>query len=272
MATSNSRLTGKVAIITGGARGIGEAAVRLFVENGAMVVIADILDEEGKKLAEEMGAHTCAFHHCDVAVESDIEALVAFTVSKWGKLDILYNNAGITCIGQGEDVLNMDMDKFDRIMSTNLRGMALGVKHAAKAMVNAGTRGVIICTGSTTSVMAGMAPVAYTVSKHAILGLVRAAASDLGKYGIRVNCVSPAPVTTPLLLEHFRHASGNQNVSMEDARAWCDSFSNLKGHSLTPLDVAMSALYLASDDSSFVSGLNLIVDGGFTITSHIFEK
>ncbi|KAH7373538.1 hypothetical protein KP509_17G061200 [Ceratopteris richardii] len=120
--------------------------------------------------------------------------------------------------------------------------------------------------------MAGMAAVAYTVSKHAVLGLVRAAASDLGKYGIRVNCVSPGPVTTPLLLNDFRHFSGNKNSSMEDARAWCDSSSNLQGHSLTPLDIAMSALYLASDDSNFVSGLNLVVDGGFTITSHSFEK
>ncbi|KAH7373413.1 hypothetical protein KP509_17G054600 [Ceratopteris richardii] len=236
-----------------------------------MVVIADVLDEEGKKLAEEMGAHTCAFHHCDVTVESDIEALLHFTVSKWGKLDIMYNNAGILGNAVSEDVLNMDMDNFDHVMSVNLRGMALGVKHAANAMVNAGTRGVIICTGSIATVMAGLSPVAYTISKHAILGLVRAAASNLGKHGIRVNCVSPSAVLTPLAMDHFHRLFGNQNLSMEVIQASCDNSSNLKGHSLTPLDVAKAALYLASEDSNFVSGLNLIVDGGFSITNHSFE-
>ncbi|KAH7373418.1 hypothetical protein KP509_17G054700 [Ceratopteris richardii] len=229
------------------------------------------MDEEGKKLAEEMGADTCAFHHCDVAVESDIEALVAFTVSKWGKLDIMFNNAGIRGTAKGEDVLNMDMNDFDHIMSINLRGVALGVKYAANAMVSAGTRGVIICTGSVASVMAGMSPVAYTIAKHGVLGLVKAAASNLGKHGIRVNYVSPAAVITPLLLVHFRHLSGNPDLTMEQVQGWCDSLSNLKGHSLTALDVAKSALYLASDDSSFVSGMNLVVDGGLSITNHSFD-
>lgn len=272
MASAFKRLEGKVAIITGGASGIGEASVRLFVENGAMVVIADVQAEKGAQLAHDVGTHTCVFRHCDVTLESDIEALVAFTISKWGKLDIMYNNAGVLGNAVAEDVRNLDMADFDRVISVNVRGMALGVKYASKAMVDAGTKGVIICTASVSSILGGMAPVAYTVSKHAVLGLVRAASSDLGKYGIRVNCLSPWGVLTPLLVDHLRQAFENPALSVEEARASRDSHANLRGHSLSALDIARSALYLASDDSAFVSGLNLIVDGGFTATNHSFDS
>ncbi|KAH7431617.1 hypothetical protein KP509_08G056900 [Ceratopteris richardii] len=236
-----------------------------------MVVIADVQDEIGKNLAEEMGAPVCVFRHCDVTVESDMEGLVDFTISKWGKLDIMYNNAGILGTAVNEDVHNLDMADFDRVISVNVRGMALGVKYASRAMVNAGTKGVIICTASVSSVLAGMAPVAYTVSKHAVLGLVRAASSGLGKHGIRVNCLSPWAVATPMLVNYLRDTIKDPTLSEEDAKASRDAHSNLHGYSLSALDIAKSALYLASDDAAFVSGLNLIVDGGFTATNHSFD-
>ncbi|MCO5595755.1 hypothetical protein L7F22_049803 [Adiantum nelumboides] len=272
MANALKRLEGKVAIITGGASGIGEASVRLFVENGAMVVIADIQDEKGTQLAQDVGTQVCVFRRCDVTLESDMEALVAFTVSKWGRLDIMYNNAGVLGDAVAEDVHNLDMADFDHVISVNVRGMALGVKYASKAMIDAGTKGVIICTASVSSVLAGMGPVAYTISKHAVLGLVRASSSDLGKYGIRVNCLSPWGVVTPLLVNHLRQTFENPALTADEVRASRDSHSNLQGHSLSAFDIARSALYLASDDSPFVSGLNLIVDGGFTATNHSFDS
>lgn len=246
--------------------------MRLFVENGAMVVIADIQDEKGAQIVDSVGHEICVYRRCDVTLEADMEALVAFTVAKWGKLDIMYNNAGILGNAVSEDVRNMDMTDFDRVISVNVRGMALGVKYASRAMVDAGTKGVIICTASVSSILGGMAPVVYTVSKHAVLGLVRAASSDLGKFGIRVNCLSPWGVLTPLLVNHLRDAFENPSLSIEEAQASRDSHANLLGHSLSSLDIARSALYLASDDAAFVSGLNLIVDGGFTATNHSFDS
>eukprot|EP00250_Pteridium_aquilinum_P020771 c24941_g1_i2 orf=110-934(+) len=264
------KLEGKVAIITGGASGIGEATVRLFVSNGAFVVIADIDDDKGAQLANEVGRRAAAYKHCDVSLEHEVEELVAFTIEKWGKLDIMYNNAGIVpgnFTTTLEDVRALNMHEFDCVMSVNVRGMALGIKYASRAMVEAKTKGSIICTASIASIMAGLTPVSYTVSKHAIIGLMRAASSDLGKYGIRVNCVSPYLVATPLGLKAF----GDQSSSLMKIQALSDSKSNLAGHSLTSSDIARTALYLACDDAAFVSGLNLVVDGGFTATNHSFN-
>eukprot|EP00250_Pteridium_aquilinum_P003144 c13475_g1_i1 orf=196-1038(-) len=266
------RLAGKVAIITGGASGIGETSVRLFVENGARVVIADIQDEKGVQLANQMGSDAAAYKHCDTTQERDVEALVAFALQKWGKLDIMFNNAGILGKCASHEVASMDMADFDHVISVNVRGMVLGVKHASKAMVDAKSKGSIICTSSTSSVTGGLAPVPYTVSKHAVLGLMRSASSDLGKHGIRVNCISPAAVVTPLALRYLREASSNPSLTIAEAQRVFNEGNNLAGHCLSTLDIAHASLYLASDDAAFVSGLNLVVDGGITATTHVFQS
>ncbi|KAI5062848.1 hypothetical protein GOP47_0021395 [Adiantum capillus-veneris] len=265
------RLEGKVAIVTGGASGIGESTVRLFVENGAVVVIADIQDDRGSTLVGELGPHIVAYRHCNVSIERDMENLVKFTLDKWGKLDIMFNNAGILGKSMTSDATNVDMDDFDHVMSVNVRGIVLGVKYASKAMVGANIKGSIICTSSVAGIQGGVASMAYVVSKHAILGIMRAACSDLGQYGIRVNCVSPSAAITPLSLSFFRQALSNPLLDKESIQGILDNNHNLVGHSLSTLDIAFASLYLASDDSKFVSGLNLVVDGGTSSTSQMFK-
>lgn len=262
------RLEGKVAIITGAASGIGEAAAKLFVENGAFVVVANIQEELGHKVVASIAGpdvDRAIYKKCDVTVEKQVEETVAFAIEKYGTLDIMYINAGI--LGPMDSILDMDMeDGFDRTMAVNLRGPALCIKHAARAMVKRQVRGSIICTASTASVLGGMVPIAYNTSKHGLVGLVRAAASELGKHGIRVNCVSPYIVATPLALS-WSSAMGINNAS--GIEALVSSMANLKGVALKAKHVAEAALFLASDESSvYVSGHNLVIDGGFTVVDN----
>ena len=264
------RLESKVAIITGGASGIGEATARLFVENGALVVIGDVQDDLGTHLVEELGHHVAMYKHCDVTLESDMEELVTQTLKKWGKLDIMFSNAGILS-NVKFGMQNVDITNFDNVMNVNLRGMVLAVKHASKVMIETKTRGAIICTSSITSVTASIASIEYTISKHGLLGLMKGAASDLGKYGIRVNCVSASPVMTPIFMKMFRDLIGKPSLSELEIQELINSKNVLVGHSFSTLDVAQSILYLASDEAAFVSGHNLIIDGGITITDQTYQ-
>ncbi|KAG5545790.1 hypothetical protein RHGRI_018075 [Rhododendron griersonianum] len=260
------RLEGKVAIITGAASGTGEAAAKVFVENGAFVVVADIQEELGLKVVASIAGpdHRAIYKNCDVTVEKQVEETVAFAIEKYGTLDIIYSNAGI--LGPMESILDMDMEKgFDRTVAVNLRGSALCIKHAARAMVKRQVSGSIICTASSASILGGLGPVGYTASKHGLVGLVRAAASELGKHGIRVNCVSPFFVATPLVMPGMS-AAGIKDPSAAEALA--SSAGNLKGIALKANHVAEAALFFASDESVFVSGHNLAVDGGFTVVDN----
>ena len=257
------RLEGKVAIITGGASGVGEATTRLFVENGALVVIGDVQDDLGTHLANELGGHVVVYKHCDVTLESDMEGLVAQAMTKWGKLDIMFSNAGIHRMVKG-GIQNLDITNFDNVMNVNIRGMVLAVKHASKVMIETQTRGAIICTSSMASVTASVASIDYTISKHALLGLMKGAASDLGKYGIRVNCVSPSTLVTPLCLNYFCDDSGGYSLQPHVVQDFVNSLNVLVGHTFSTSDVAKAVLYLASDDAAFVNGHNLVIDGGIT--------
>lgn len=252
-----SRLEGKIVVITGGASGIGAEATRLFTEHGARVVITDVQDELGRKVAVSIGEDKVSYFHCDVRNETEVQNAVKFTVEKHGRIDVLFSNAGVP--EPLVDIRDLDLEAFDRVMAVNVRGAAAFIKHVARAMVERKTRGSIVCTTSVASVIAGtVVPHGYAASKHALVGLIRSAAGDLGKHGIRVNGVAPFGVATPFVCETYKmEASEAEEVFSETA--------NLKGIVLKARHVAEAALFLASDDSAYVSGHNLLVDGGFSV-------
>ncbi|KAG9459088.1 hypothetical protein H6P81_003596 [Aristolochia fimbriata] len=257
------RLEGKVAVVTGGASGIGASTVRLLHREGAKVVIADIQDELGRAIAAELGPSDeqhCVFVHCDVTKETDVRDAVDAAVSRFGKLDIMFNNAGVVDPWK-PSIRDNEKSDFERVLAVNVTGVFLGIKQAARVMVPA-RRGSIVNTASVSGVHGGVASHAYTCSKHAVVGLTKNAAVELGEHGVRVNCVSPYLVKTPLTEGFFKPKPGKGG---DGSKKPTQMYTNLEGVELEAEDIAEAVLYLGSDESRYVSGHNLIVDGGFTI-------
>ncbi|WP_217587106.1 SDR family NAD(P)-dependent oxidoreductase [Lentibacillus saliphilus] len=244
------RLENKVAIVTGGSSGIGEWTVREMVKEGAKVVIADINEELGQKLADELnqdGKHT-VFQFVDVSKEDDIVSMVNRAEAEFGKLDIIFSNAGI---GAMHPSTELDYEDWQRIISINLDGVFLCAKHAIKAMQKTGGGSVINCS-SILGHVGQAATAAYTAAKGGVTNLTRALAVEYAKENIRVNAICPGYVDTPIL--------DGVEPEMKEALISLHPIGRLG----RPEEIAKAAVFLASDEASFVIGANLLVDGGYT--------
>ena len=249
------RLQGKVAVITGGASGIGEGTVRRFIDEGAQVVIADIQDGPGESLASEFGS-VAHYVHTDVAENSDIARAVDLAVSKFGRLDIMFNNAGI--VGTVGRIAETDVEHWDRTVDILLRGVFLGMKHASRVMVPQGS-GVILSTSSTAGVIGGLGPHCYTACKHAVIGLTRSVASELARHGIRVNAIAPGNTVTAMTSSVMTGDPSDIDKATEYIAA-----SSLLGIAGLPADIANAAVFLASDEARYITAHTLVVDAGQT--------
>jgi NAD(P)-dependent dehydrogenase (short-subunit alcohol dehydrogenase family) len=248
------RLEGKVAAITGGASGIGAGTVRRFVEEGARVLIADLDQAKGEALAAELGAGA-AFLRTDVSKEEDVAAMVAEITDRFGRIDVLFNNAGFG--GALGPIESTSLADYDLTMDVLLKSVFLGMKHAAPLM-KAQRSGSIISTASVAGIRAGYAPHLYSVAKCAVIHLTRTVALELGEHGIRVNVICPGFIATPL-------AAGRPDADesqIDELRA-SGASSQVLGRVGEPRDIANMALFLASDDSEWITGREFVVDGGF---------
>ncbi|XP_078152886.1 zerumbone synthase-like [Carex rostrata] len=268
---SERRLEGKVALIIGGISGTGEATVRLFIKHGAKVCIADDIQDNklGEQILESLSSGTHAharFIHCDVTKEDGISKAVDFTVETFGTIDIMVNNAEITG-NIVPDIREFDIREFKKVFEVNVNGVFLGMKHAARVMIPRG-KGSIISIASVASTIGGVGSHSYTGSKHAVVGFTKSLAEILGRHGIRVNCVSPYAVPTGVTPLHLKPGDHQRNGdAVKGFFEAVEPHANLKGADLEADDVAEAMLYLASDEARFVSGLNLVLDGGFTVYS-----
>ena len=257
----NERLKGKVAVITGAASGIGAATAKTYVEQGARVVLGDIQDLPGEALAASLGGSAHAvFRHCNVTNEAEVEALVEAAVSEFGQIDVMFNCAGI--VGAVGPMSTTPADEWKLTIDIMINGVFYGMKHASRHMKEAGS-GSIISMSSTAGVMGGLGPHAYTAAKHAVVGMTKNLAAEVGGFGVRVNCIAPAGMATPMVAEVI--TGDHQNL--DDTIAALAEGSPLRGRAGLAQDVANAALWLASDESGYTSGLTLTVDAGATTGS-----
>jgi 3alpha(or 20beta)-hydroxysteroid dehydrogenase len=243
-----ARLAGKVALITGGSRGMGAAEARLFVEHGAQVAIADVLDAEGEVLAKELGP-SARYIHLDVTDEQSWAACVDDVVQSFGALDVLVNNAGVASLAP---IVDTTTDEYLRVVGVNQLGVFLGIRTAIPAMTTAG-RASIVNISSIEGIGGTPATIAYSASKFAVRGMTKVAAIELAPLGIRVNSIHPGGVRTPML----DPIGGVQVVARVEPLIPMQRLA-------TPEEIAPLALFLASDESSYCTGSEFVADGGIT--------
>ena len=246
--SDGTTLAGKVALITGGARGQGAAEGRMFTDAGATVVLADVIDADGAATADALGAQ---YVHLDVASEEEWETVVADIVATHGRLDILVNNAGIFRAAQ---LVKETVAQWEQVLAINQTGVFLGMRTGAQAMIAAGNGGSIVNISSVAGLTGQFGSMSYSASKWAVRGMTKVAAKELGRYGIRVNSIHPGLIETPMTADF-------PAVVNEEKRR--------KNERLTPLgrlgtadDIASMALFLAGDGSSYCTGQEFVVDGG----------
>lgn len=250
-----AELDGKVAVITGGASGIGERSVRLFAEEGARVVIADMQVERGQALAAELG-DVATFVEVEVRSEEQVKSAVDTAVSKWGRLDCIFNNAGFGgVLGPVEDT---PVDEFDMTYDVLVRGVFLGMKYAAPVMKKQKS-GSIINTGSIAGLHSGYSPHAYAGAKSAVIHMSKSVAMELGEHFIRVNAICPGFIATPLAA----NTVGKSDELVDRVKPAFEKTQAIPRAGI-PDDIAQMACWLAGDRSTFVTGQAMVVDGGLT--------
>jgi len=249
------KLKDKVAVITGGACGIGAGTAALFVQEGASVVLSDLNTDAGRALADRLG-DKARFINADVTREEDVAATVDLAVAEYGRLDCMVNNAGI--VGAIGSIKDISVEAWDTSIAVILRGVFLGMKHAARVMIPQKS-GCILSLSSTAGVAGGLGPHAYTAAKHAVVGLTKSVGSELAKHGIRVNAVAPGNIATEMTAALLTGDPANKEMT-EQAIAGISPL----GISGLPLDVAHALLYLACDEARYVSGHTLVIDAGQT--------
>ena len=253
------RVSGKVAVITGAASGLGEATARLMHAEGASVILTDIQDDRGRRVAAELGDRA-RYLHCDVTAEADVAGAVDTAVREFGQLDCMFNNAGI--IGAHGGIDEIPLEEYEFTMAVLLRSVFLGLKHAARVMKPQHS-GVILNTTSIGGLQGGLGPHVYGAAKGAVIALTRNVAAELGAWSIRVNAIAPGKILTPM---NAATIVGDPDA-MDEAREAFRTRTPLRGRIGVADDIAQAALWLASDDAGFVSGHILVVDGGLTTGS-----
>ena len=248
------RLKGKTVIVTGGAGGIGRAGVELFAAEGAHVIIADIDEKTGRETASAAGAE---FVRCDVSKSEDVQKVIA---AANGKLDVLYNNAGVFWNGRDGRITDIDETVWEKVIAINLRSVFLFCKYALPLLMKNG--GTVINTASSAGVIGIPDCDAYTATKGAIVQLTKSMAAEYGRYKVRVNCIAPAAIMTPMMRQ-----SNPENSTFDEER-FLKLRTPLRRYG-TPEEIAKVALFLASDESSYLNGAIIVADGGITINGDL---
>ena len=252
-------LEDKVAIITGGTSGIGKRTAEIFAEEGAFVLIAARREDYGRKLADRLGDKV-DFLKTDVASETDVKRMIDYAVDRFGKLDCLFNNAGVPATHGS--IATIPFEDYEYALSVLLGGVFLGMKHAAPVM-RAQSSGSIINTGSVAGILAGYSSIVYSAAKAAVIHLTRVVAMELGESNVRVNCISPGGIATGI----FGKAAGLPTDQAEKtAELMKQALADIQPIRRAGIvdDIAKAAVFLASDESTFINGHNLVVDGGLT--------
>jgi NAD(P)-dependent dehydrogenase (short-subunit alcohol dehydrogenase family) len=252
-------LAGKIALVTGATSGIGRRTVERFVEEGAKVLCCGRRAQLGASLQEALGAERCRFVQADVTREADVARLVATAIDTWGRIDCLFNNAGGPSPQGG--IESIPVEGFDAAMANLVRSVMLGMKHVAPVMVKQGA-GSIINNGSVAAVRAGLSSsMVYSAAKAAVVHLSNCVAMQLGEQNVRVNCISPGGIATGIFAKAFGLPSDAAEGTIEAIKAGLAKLQPIPRAGITD-DIANAAVFLASDQSSFINGHNLVVDGG----------